>query len=176
MLPLPSHSCQPSHEGACHDLHLSSWRTESTVPQEKGKNANPKLTGTHCLVYKYLFLSCRYSHSSHSRGDLWSVVSWQHWTSTTRVQSGKSPPGPSTCTFSMTVCSCLGPRSEYSNTILASPLKHLSLLGSVLWWQSPFPLPASKWQPLSSHSRVLIWCEYCASMWKSIVPTLNYIL
>lgn len=123
VLPLPSHLYQPSHEGACHDLHLPSWRTESTVPQEKGKNANPQLTGTHFLVHKYLFLSCRYSHSSHSRGDLWSVVSWQHWTSTTWVQNGKSPPDPSTCTFSMTVCSCLGPRSECFNTILPAPSK-----------------------------------------------------
>lgn len=123
VLPLPSHSCQPSHEGACPDLHLSSWRTESTVPQEKGKNANLKLTGFFFLVHKYLFLSCRYSHSSHSRGDLWSVVNWQHWTSTTWVQNGKSWPGPSTCTFSMTVCSCLGPRSECFNTILAAPSK-----------------------------------------------------
>lgn len=54
VLPLTNNSCQPSHEGACHDLHLSSWRTESTIPQEKGKNANPKLTGTLFLVHKYL--------------------------------------------------------------------------------------------------------------------------
>lgn len=55
VLSLPSHSCQPSHEGACHDLHLSSCRTESTIPEEKGKNANPKLTGTRFPVRKYLF-------------------------------------------------------------------------------------------------------------------------
>lgn len=105
---------------------LSSWRDESTLPLEKGKNANPKLMDTDFLAHtwhKCSFLSCRYSHSSHSQDDLWSVVSWQHWTSTLWVQNGKSPPVPSTYIFSMTVCSCLGPRSECFNTILAAPSK-----------------------------------------------------
>lgn len=60
-----------------------------------------------------------------------------------------------------------------STQFLLPLLKYLSLLGSVLWWQNPFPLPASKWQPLSSHSPVPTWCEYHASMWKLLITYHN---
>lgn len=61
-----------------------------------------------------------------------------------------------------------------STQFLLPLLKYLSLSGSVLWWKSPFPLPASKWQHLSSHSPNPTLCEYHASMWNLIVPTLNH--
>lgn len=113
---------------------------------------------------KYLFLSCRYSHSFHSQGDLWSVVSWQHWTSTPQVQNGKSPPVPSTYISSMTVCSCLGRRSECFNHSSCCPFQNACLFLGLCFGESPFPLPASKWQYLSSHSPNPTLHEYHVSM------------